>query len=98
MNKSFHVSFRYDLDQPSFSPQPTDDSFFLVRYLKPDTVNENKNENIITKTKISEDNLAEKTVQHLNKMPPALIVSESPEYKGHTLACQRFITNACAGE
>lgn len=31
-------------------------------------------------------------------MPPALIVSDQPEYKGHTLACQRFITNACGGK
>nr|BAH70523.1 ACYPI26892 [Acyrthosiphon pisum] len=29
-------------------------------------------------------------------MPPALIVTETPEFKGHTLACQRFITNTCA--
>lgn len=31
-------------------------------------------------------------------MPPALIITETPEFKGHTLACQRFITNACAGK
>lgn len=70
----------------------------MVRYLKQDTVNEKHNDNLITKNKTSEDNLSEKTVQHLNKMPPSLIVSEAPEFKGHTLACQRFITNACAGE
>lgn len=92
-----HVSFRYDLDQPSFSPAGTDDSFFLVRYLKQDTVNEKKSETL-TKNKSTEDNSSEKTIQNLNKMPPALIVSEQPEYKGHTLACQRFITNACGGK
>lgn len=92
-----HVSFRYDLDQPSFSPAETDDSFFLVRYLKQDTVN-GKHSGSLTKNKSSEDNLSEKPIQHLNKMPPALIVSEQPEYKGHTLACQRFITNACGGK
>lgn len=31
-------------------------------------------------------------------MPPSLVVTETPEYKGHTLACQRFITNTCAGK
>lgn len=96
-NKQFDVSFRYDLDQPSFPSQDNDDSFFLVRYLKQDPVNEKLSENLKSKNKTSED-LSEKTIQHLNKMPPALIVTESPEYKGHTLACQRFITNACAGE
>jgi hypothetical protein len=92
-----HFSFRYDLDQPSFSPAGTDDSFFLVRYLKQDTVNEKQSGTSI-KNKTSEDNSSEKPIQHLNKMPPALIVSDQPEYKGHTLACQRFITNACGGK
>lgn len=92
------VSFRYDLDQPSFTPTETDDSFFLVRYLKQDTVNGKNSDSFVTKNKLIEDNLSEKTVQHLNKMPPSLIVTETPEYKGHTLACQRFITNACAGK
>ncbi|KAL5244531.1 hypothetical protein ACI65C_011941 [Semiaphis heraclei] len=88
------INDRYDLDQPSFSPEETDDSFFLVRYLKPDSVNQKLSEN--TKNKPTEENLAEKTVQNFKNMPPALIVTETPEYKGHTLACQRFITNTCA--
>jgi len=92
----FYVSFRYDLDQPSFSPEETDDSFFLVRYLKPDSVNQKCIDN--TKNKSTEENLAEQTVQNFKKMPPSLIVTETPEYKGHTLACQRFITNTCAGK
>lgn len=86
------------MDQPSFAPPTTDDNFFLVRYLKPDTINEGHSNSLITKTKSYEDNLPEKSIQNLNKMPPSLIVSETPEFKGHTLACQRFITNACAGE
>jgi len=68
----------------------------LVRYLKPDSVNQKRSEN--TKNKPTEENLAEKTIQNFKKMPPALIVTETPEYKGHTLACQRFITNTCAGK
>lgn len=88
------INDRYDLDQPSFSPEETDDSFFLVRYLKPDTVNQKRSDNI--KNNPVEENSAEKTVQNLKKMPPALIVTETPEFKGHTLACQRFITNTCA--
>ncbi|XP_060861643.1 uncharacterized protein LOC132938682 [Metopolophium dirhodum] len=88
------INDRYDLDQPTFSPEETDDSFFLVRYLKPDTVNQKRSDN--TKNKPAEENLAEKTVQNLKNMPPALIVTETPEFKGHTLACQRFITNTCA--
>ncbi|CAI6351341.1 unnamed protein product [Macrosiphum euphorbiae] len=88
------INDRYDLDQPSFSPEETDDSFFLVRYLKPDKVNQKRGD--ITKNKPTEENLAEKTVQNLKNMPPALIVTETPEFKGHTLACQRFITNTCA--
>jgi len=69
----------------------------LVRYLKPDTaVNQKRSD--ITKNIPVEENLAEKTVQNLKKMAPALIVTEAPEYKGHTLACQRFITNTCAGK
>jgi len=68
----------------------------LVRYLKPDTVNQKRSDNI--KNNPVEENLAEKTVQNLKKMPPALIVTETPEFKGHTLACQRFITNTCAGK
>lgn len=70
----------------------------MVRYLKQDTVNANHKNNLISKT-ISEENLSGKPIQNLNKnMPPALIVTETPEYKGHTLACQRFITNACTGK
>lgn len=96
-----HILFRYDLDQPepSFSSPDTDDSFYLVRYLKQESsVNEKLSENLIPKSKSSDDNLSNKAIQNLNKMPPSLIVTETPEYKGHTLACQRFITNACAGE
>lgn len=68
----------------------------MVRYLKPDTVNQKRSDN--TKNKPAEENLAETTVQNLKNMPPALIVTEAPEFKGHTLACQRFITNTCAGK
>jgi len=68
----------------------------LVRYLKPDPVNQKHSDN--TKNKPVEENLTEKTVQNLKIMPPALIVTETPEYKGHTIACQRFITNTCAGK
>lgn len=68
----------------------------MVRYLKPDTVNQKRSDN--NKNKPAEEKLAEKTVQNLKKMPPALIVTETPEFKGHTLACQRFITNTCAGK
>lgn len=70
----------------------------MVRYLKQDTVNEKNSDSLVTKNTSTENQLSGKTVQHLNKMPPALIVTEAPEYKGHTLACQRFITNACAGK
>lgn len=91
------INDRYDLDQPSFSPPETDDTFCLVHYLKQDTVNGNHTEKLITKNISSEDSLSEKTVQNLKKnMAPSLIVTETPEYKGHTLACRRFITNACA--
>lgn len=69
----------------------------MVRYFKQDTINENNSGDSLVTKNTSENHLSGKTVQHLNKMPPALIVTETPEYKGHTLACQRFITNACAG-
>lgn len=97
--KNIYISFRYDLDQPSFATPTTDDSFFLVRYLKQETANGKHSDNLITKNKSSEENSSEKTVKNLNIMsPPSLIVTEAPEYKGHTLACQRFITNACTGK
>lgn len=90
----FMFYFRFDLDQPSFSSPATDDGFFLVRYLKQDTANDKHIDSLITKNKSLEDNISEKTIQNLNKMPPALIITETPEFKGHTLACQRFIINA----
>lgn len=97
--KNIYDLLRYDLDQPSFAPPTTDDNFFLVRYLKQETVNEKNSDNLIIKNKLLDTNSSEKTVQNLNIMaPPALIVTEAPEYKGHTLACQRFITNACIGK
>ncbi|XP_050420421.1 uncharacterized protein LOC126833250 [Adelges cooleyi] len=89
---------RYDMDQSTFSPQTSDDSFFLVRYLKTDTVNEKHADSLISKSKSANENLSEKSAKHFSNMPPALIVTESAEYKGHPLACQRFITNACADE
>jgi len=67
--------------------------------LKQDAVGGNHSHGLTTKNISSENKLSEKSIQSLNKkMPPALIVTEAPEYKGHTLACQRFITNACSGK
>ncbi|XP_050545093.1 uncharacterized protein LOC126907676 isoform X2 [Daktulosphaira vitifoliae] len=86
---------RYDLDQSTFSPPAGDDSFFLVRYMKQDAINENTNESLMNKSKSVGENLSEINVKPINKIPPTLIVTEPPEYKGHPLACQRFITNAC---